>query len=328
MHHPHVPMRHGAVVVAAQAEVQERPILHAHAGADLRRHERVLLLLQRDWGDDVLREDTGSWESKWERLHVTVALQLAEAEGRNGCEYTAEFYYEEKDSNARFVLPVGCELTASSAQVRGAWAQCMLELPLHVPDVQLMVRISLVYPRPLCRVSAGDLVLVFIDANTAMYECAPGYFLAGGATLHAGQCVRCRGPHAEQSIAPTLAQEAQFCKAGFFLKGCPALLSARHMRDNDCTACDELLAGAEFADVLREAAEPCKWQCLDGYHETGCRIECVSVIPQTPMLLGLWISGVGGPKCPRDKGAWGHRECCLLVLSGFVLVCTQAYIGF
>jgi len=23
------------------------------------------------------------------------------------------------------------------------------------------------------------------------------------------------------------------------------------------------------------------------------------------MLLGLWISGVGGPKCPKDKGAWG-----------------------
>ena len=35
-------------VVAAQADVQERPIVHAHRAADLRRHERVLLLLQRD----------------------------------------------------------------------------------------------------------------------------------------------------------------------------------------------------------------------------------------------------------------------------------------
>ena len=248
---------------------------------EMRSVDLAHLLRKADSRDDVLGNETGFWESNWERLHVTVALKLAEGKERNGCEYMAEFYHEEKDGK-RFVLPVGCEFTASSAQVRGAWAQCMLELPLHMPDMQLLVRISVWDPQPRCALIAEDLVLVFIDANTALYECAPGYFLAGGATLHAGQCVPCRGLHAEPSTAPTLAQEAQFCTKGFFLKGCPALLSKSHMQSGDCTECHEPPAGAVFAEVLREAAEPCKWQCKEGYHATGHGSERKCLICRKP----------------------------------------------
>jgi hypothetical protein len=177
--------------------------------------------------------DASSWESAWARLHVTVALKAGSA-ARSGCRYQAQFYYE--DSPRRYVLPIGCELAASSAHVRGAWAQGMLELPLDRPAVALLVKVSVSARLPLqppsCGVKQDDLVLVFIDANTALYKCPAGYFLAGGESLSAGVCAPCRGgaearseSEATSSLTPTLAEEARMCGAGKFLEGCPALLS-------------------------------------------------------------------------------------------------------
>jgi hypothetical protein len=221
--------------------------------------------------------DAASWESAWARLHVTVALK-AGSEARSGCRYQAQFYYE--DSTVRYVLPIGCELAASSAHVRGAWAQCMLELPLDRPAVALLVKVSARLPQPpSCGVKQDDLVLVFIDANTALYECPTGSFLAGGESLSAGVCAPCRGgaearseSEATSSLAPTLAEEASMCGAGKFLEGCPALLSKLTKHSQDCVSCevDEVTDGrAQFADVLREDAEPCKWKCRAEYYEAG-----------------------------------------------------------
>ena len=224
----------------------------------------------------------GSFESAWARLHVTVALKVGSAE-RSGCRYQAQFYYQDNTSSAEmYFLPIGCELAASSAHVRGAWAQCMLELPLDRPKVDLLVKVSVSVnsSQPSsCGVKQDDLVLVFIDANTALYECPAGSFLAGGESLYAGVCAPCRGgaqarseQEATRSLAPTLAEEARLCGEGSFLKGCPALLSKHTNHSQDCESCAEVEVEenrALYSDILLEDAEPCKWKCRDEFYETG-----------------------------------------------------------
>lgn len=262
--------------------VGEEKYLKAYVKMPLREDLRRVGLAHLERPGDTADDDAvgeGSWESAWARLHVTVALKVGSA-ARSGCRYQAQFYYEENVN--LYLLPIGCELAASSAHVRGAWAQCMLELPLDRPNVPLLVNVSVAKSpsqSSSCDVEQYDLVLVFIDANTALYECPAGSFLAGGESLYAGVCAPCRGgaqarseQEATRSLAPTLAEEARLCGEGSFLKGCPALLSKHTNHSQDCESCAEVEVQenrALYSDILLEDAEPCKWKCRDEFYETG-----------------------------------------------------------
>jgi hypothetical protein len=134
---------------------------------------------------DVENDDPTD-DNYWERVHVTVALMGA-SEELDGCGYDAQFLYvrgEVGEDPVEEKLPIGCVLEASSAHVRGVWAQCMLELPaIEVGDVRLLVRVSPQSIEEKCVLQPADSVLVFFNANTALYECPADAFLAGGSAM-------------------------------------------------------------------------------------------------------------------------------------------------
>lgn len=205
-------------------------------------------------------------------LHVAVALQTG-SPARGGCRYTAQLWREDP-AGARHPLPLGCALAAAAAHARGTWAQGTLQLPLD--DGDFLLRLEPFDAAPACRAREDDLLLAFLAASAALYECPAGSFLAGGAAPRAGACVPCRGDpeRLAETLAPSLAEEAALCGPGRRLRGCPALL-----RRNDSARCEpcgaaegaaEVAANrAVYADVLRADAEPCRWTCRDGYYDVG-----------------------------------------------------------
>ncbi len=137
----------------------------------------------------LLRGSSDDDDASWERVHATAALDLG-GSARSGCVYALSFWYEDA-SGGSVALQIGCALRASSAHVRVAWAQCMLELPAFaLGDTRLRVRVapeeegsslakegssSAAYA-----LEATDSVLVFLDAHATLFECADNDFLAGG----------------------------------------------------------------------------------------------------------------------------------------------------
>jgi hypothetical protein len=124
-------------------------------------------------------KDDATDDNSWERVHVTVAL-MGDSAALDRCTYDVQFLYAEGEVETE--LPIGRVLEASSANVRGVWAQCKLELPaMEVEDVRVLVRVS---PQQSseekCVLQPADSVLVFFNANTALYECAADAFLPEG----------------------------------------------------------------------------------------------------------------------------------------------------
>jgi hypothetical protein len=231
--------------------------------------ERVSLGHLRRYSPEE-KDDTAD-DNSWERVHVTVALMGASA-ALDRCTYDVQFLYAEEDRVEK-KLPIGCVMEASSASVRGVWAQCMLELPaIEVGDVRLLVRVSPQSIEEKCVLQPADSVLVFFNANTALYECAADAFLAGGSAMAEehwprGQCTPCRGVRTPGKPPPGLArslkEEAAMCGRGSIMQGCPALTG----NNLSCTTCNEIEVDegrAAFDDVGSpqaplEGAEPCKW---------------------------------------------------------------------
>jgi hypothetical protein len=255
-------------------------------------------------------------DASWERVHATAALDLGGA-ARSGCVYALSFWYEDA-SGGSVALPIGCALQASSAHVRGAWAQCMLELPaLALGDTRLRVRVA---PEnagsssssAACALEAADSVLVFLDAHAALFECAGSDFLAGGAAAGAhwpaGQCTPCREGRVPgkpaPGLAPSLAAEAALCGRGRTLAGCPAL-TARPDKSlcRNCTAPEVEAGRARFEDVGAieaelDGAEPCKWRCHAEYFELGEGRGRRCAVCGEPLLCG---AGLYWKNCSRTE---------------------------
>jgi hypothetical protein len=229
--------------------------------------------------------------SSWERVHATAALDLGGA-GRSSCAYALSFSYEDANGGSVRALPIGCALLASSVHARGAWSQCMLELPaIALDDARLRVGVvpeasslsssswsSSSSSSAACALETTDSVLVFLDAYAALFECAgDSSWQAGlrrertgprGSAHRAGKRV-CRGSHRQGS--PRACK--QRLRSAF--AGCPAL-TARPDQSmcRNCTEPEVKVGRARFEDVGTceeelDDAEPRKWPCHVEYFELG-----------------------------------------------------------
>ena len=107
--------------------------------------------------------DTLVERDHWERLHVTISLETAEA-----CAYTARLYTghgmlcpSEPDTPQGLEL-VGCALSTSTHNVRGAYAECQLEVPMGIKDIGVVVR-----GQDNCQLSSNDSLVVWLRRPSA-----------------------------------------------------------------------------------------------------------------------------------------------------------------
>ncbi len=95
---------------------------------------------------------------------------------------------------------VGCALSTSTHNVRGADAECQLEVPMGLEDIGVVVR-----GQDNCQLSVNDSLVVWLRPYTALQSCHPGMFRDAQDT--------CRNCHTSMDA----------CDPGMRLSGCPAL---------------------------------------------------------------------------------------------------------
>jgi hypothetical protein len=194
----------------------------------------------------------------WERVHVTVGLQTELAQA---CAYQVRLYLAQDSecpaaasANASGVGLIGCELTTSAGNVRGAYAECQLQVPMALAsEVALGV---VAWPRAgpedstACHLHANDSLVVSLRPHTAVYECPLGHFVD-----ERGGCQYCHGSEADRAA----------CAPGTRLEGCPALAAG-----GACVACTEGadLVLAQQAQWVPSTQTICAWKCSAGFYET------------------------------------------------------------
>jgi len=191
----------------------------------------------------------------WERVHVTVGLQTQHAQA---CAYQLRLYLAQDSecpaaASANASGVIGCELTTGAGNVRGAYAECQLQVPMALAsEVALGV---VAWPRggpeesAACRLDTNDSLVVSLRPHTAVYECPGGHFVD-----ERGGCQYCHGA------------EGAACAPGTRLEGCPALAPGGR-----CIACTEGadLVLAQQAHWVASTQSICAWKCSAGYYETG-----------------------------------------------------------
>jgi hypothetical protein len=192
----------------------------------------------------------------WERVHVTVGLQTQHAQA---CAYQLRLYLAQDSecpaaasANASGVGLIGCELTTDAGNVRGAYAECQLQVPMALAsEVALGV---VAWPRAgpeesaACRLDANDSLVVSLRPHTAVYECPSGHFVD-----ERGGCQYCHGA------------EGAACAPGTRLEGCPALAAGG--RCVNCTEGADLVL-AQQAHWVASTQSICAWKCSAGFYET------------------------------------------------------------
>ena len=192
----------------------------------------------------------------WERVHVTVGLQTQHAQA---CAYQLRLYLAQDSecpaaasANASGVGLIGCEVTTDAGNVRGAYAECQLHVPMALAsEVALGV---VAWPRAgpeesaACRLDANDSLVVSLRPHTAVYECPSGHFVD-----ERGGCQYCHGA------------EGAACAPGTRLEGCPALAAGG--RCVNCTEGADLVL-AQQAHWVASTQSICAWKCSAGFYET------------------------------------------------------------
>ena len=217
-------------------------------------------------------------DDNWRRLHVTISLETEAP-----CTYSAHLYplNELNEQSATEQLPdaqvcpaaparaiglqrVGCELRTVSDNVRGAYAECQLEVPLGgdnshdnshnaaTRDVGVAVRAE-----PGCHLSANDSLVAWLRPNTALYSCPNGQFRDAS-----GACSNCHDSEAQ------LAR----CPLGQRLSACPAL-------EPDASLCVNCSEGAEVvaqgsAHWVSSSTAICAWLCNHNFFRDGALEKC------------------------------------------------------
>jgi hypothetical protein len=194
--------------------------------------------------------DTLVARDHWERLHVTISLETAEA-----CAYTARLYTghgmlcPSEPKTPQGLQLVGCALSTSTHNVRGAYAECQLEVPMGLEDIGVVVR-----GQDNCQLSANDSLVVWLRPYTALQSCPPGMFRDAQDT--------CRNCHTSMDA----------CDPGMRLSGCPAL------SDNGvCVNCSEGadLVAAGKAHWESSNTSICTWECDEGWFRAdGTCLQC------------------------------------------------------
>ena len=202
-------------------------------------------------------------DDHWRRVHVTVSLETAAP-----CQFKAHLYLAgpagcPAPAEAQHGLErVGCHLQTDTQNVRGAYAECQLEVPLGRLDVGVVVR-----PETGCQLGANDSVVAWLRPYTALHSCPSGQFLDSE-----GLCSTC---HDVEEVL------AHSCLLGQRVSGCPALEHGR-----DCVDC---LEGAELvaqgaARYVKSNTSICAWECLPGFFRTDDT--CVRCSNETACAAG------------------------------------------
>jgi hypothetical protein len=101
-------------------------------------------------------------ETDWLRLHATLALALG-PEGA-GCAFEAQLFLRVADGQWR-ALPVGCALTASDAQVRGAtFSQMMSHWPTG-PCLRAVLRLCCCLLSPSHSISSSSVGVLSLSIS-------------------------------------------------------------------------------------------------------------------------------------------------------------------
>ena len=104
-----------------------------------------------------------------ERVHVTLSLETASA-----CDFVARLHANATECPARAEPRgperVGCRLRTDLHNMRTAYAECQIEVPLG-KDIGVAV-----WPEPGCELGANDSIVVWLRPYTALYSCPSGQF--------------------------------------------------------------------------------------------------------------------------------------------------------
>lgn len=190
----------------------------------------------------------------WQRVHVTVSLQLQT--NSDACEYQVRLYQAASTECPAFDAPpsgierAGCLLLSDVTNVRGAYAECQIEVPLGTVDVG--VAVQPVTQSAACLLGANDSLVAWLRPYTALYSCPIGQFREA-----AGECVNCHDTGA--LIAG--------CPLGQRLSGCPALTRTLS-RCEKCTEGAQAVAQG-IAEWVASAASICAWKCKQSFFRLG-----------------------------------------------------------
>jgi hypothetical protein len=213
-------------------------------------------------------------DEHWRRLHVTVSLETQTA-----CAFSAHLYVPLLEAAPQTQPPaacpaaaapadglqrVGCLLQTTTDNVRTAYAECQLEVPLGeaaVPDLGVVVR-----PAAGCLLGPNASLVAWLRPYTALYSCPPGQFRDA-----AGACSNC---HDSEALL-------RRCPLGQRLAGCPALLSASASPPALCVSCVEGAGAVAQGAALWVASNStvCAWQCKQGFFRVDDR--CARCSAQT-----------------------------------------------
>jgi hypothetical protein len=188
----------------------------------------------------------------WQRLHVTVSLERAVTNAADTpCSFVARLFRATDNACPAWseqhagLQRAGCRALEDSHGVRGAYAECQLEVPLGIDDLAVAVHPESASAE--CALSAADSLVVWLRPYTALYSCSAGQFRDA-----AGECINC---HDSESV--------DSCPRGRRLSGCPALQHA----PSQCVECVE---GADVvalgtAEWVQTGSSICAWQCKDKF---------------------------------------------------------------
>lgn len=193
----------------------------------------------------------------WARVHVTVGLQTQHT---RACAYSVRLYLARAEGcpaagslNASGVALIGCELSTSPDNVRGAYQECQLQVPVALSgeDALGVVAWPSAAGPDACHLGADDSLVAFLRPHTAIYECPAGHFVSEG---------RCSPCHAGEAVFTR-------CPLGTRLEGCPALYGTAA---GSCVACaeDSELVLAAQAHWVQSSQDICVWECNAGFYET------------------------------------------------------------
>lgn len=250
----------------------------------------------------------------WEFLHVTVGLQT---EHEHACTYNVRLYltqeYPECPVAANFssctgILCIGCQFTTSHDNVRGAYQECQLQVPILLQTLSVVV-----WPETNadCRLDDRDSLVVSLRPHTAIYDCPAGEFVNWQ-----GTCSNCH-------------DEAHYetCNLGQRLEGCPAVANT-----GKCIACtegaDEVVTSK--AKWLASNTSICAWECLPDHFESlilGSRQCMQCTISNNYCAKGeYWqpCSSFEDSKCVKCPNIRANEE----FVSGCEVKCKEGYYNY
>jgi hypothetical protein len=204
----------------------------------------------------LLRGNHSTSHDEWERLHITIGLSTSIDIVNEVCQFTASLFYAlgdatctedtERPQHTHSLHRLGCSLTPNSKNVVGGYAECQVEVPAFLADIDRIGIAVRAQTNKTCSLQEGAEVVVSLRPHTQLYSCPPAQFLDVS-----GTCVSCHS-------------NARVCALGSRLRGCPALEPAAQ---ENCVLCTE---GREFVNsgaavYVAHDSEPCHWNCSAGF---------------------------------------------------------------